>query len=555
MLAGDRAGPIENRGRVARPSNGGREMHEEASLGGHGEADARRSVGPAGYPGATPADGASDAGRRDGIGAFADEIFRFVASSLAADREERPVVYEVARRDLVLVSDAGIRLNPPLGDGTVRASWLLPYDRTATPPGATRAEGICGVCLATVPNEHGPALLVDLVAANCTSLVGPAEDVEPVLDDLIRSTSASRSRQAPVLVVGDLGPPHVARVATLTDAFGALAESTDPVVVFVGTPLADDDLERLVAAVHRHRASAVVVVTPHTAARAILVAGRRDGCAVYVRAPEPPQGPTSPTPARALSDAFPGRAEGNGPIEVAVLGPVEIHGSTVPLGRHPRLTELVVYLAMHPEGATTSAWETALWPERRMPPQTIANRLSEARRALGFSPDGRPRLRKCGERHLIADVETDWERFQALARHRDDPAKWHQALELVRGRPFSDLHQGQWTALEGFAVEIEHAVVECALGLGGLALETGRPDDAMWAAQRALRATPWDERLHRLLMEAADAAGDRAGVEASLRHLALVLEIDGDPLRGVHPETAALYARLSGRAPQMSRLG
>ena len=208
---------------------------------------------------------------------------------------------------------------------------------------------------------------------------------------------------------------------------------------------------------------------------------------------------------------------------------------------------------MHPEGATTPAWETALWPERRMPPQTIANRLSEARRALGFSPDGRPRLRKSGERHLIADVRTDWERFKTLACRGATPRRGAHALELVRGRPFLDLHQGQWTALEGFAVEIEHAVVECALRLGGLCLDAGRPDDAIWAAQRALRATPWDERLHRLLMEAADAAGDRAGVEATLRHLALVLEIDGDPLRGVHPETAALYARLSGRPPAMSR--
>jgi DNA-binding SARP family transcriptional activator len=189
-----------------------------------------------------------------------------------------------------------------------------------------------------------------------------------------------------------------------------------------------------------------------------------------------------------------------------------------------------------------------------MPPQTIANRLSEARHALGLSPDGRPRLRKSGERHLIADVETDWERFKALA-GQDDPAAWREALGLVRGRPFLELHQGQWTVLEGFAVEIEHAVVECALRLGELALGAARPDDAMWAAQRALRATPWDERLHRLLMRAADAAGDRAGVEATLRHLALVLEIDGDPLRAVHPETAALYARLSAQPAEMSPVG
>jgi DNA-binding SARP family transcriptional activator len=529
-------------------------MREQASMGGDRSADVCRALGRPSYLGL---DSATDplvtpVARREGFGALADEIVTLVAPSLSAEREERPVVYALTRNDLVMASDAGVRLNAPLGDGTVRASWRLPYDPDACPSDSDGAPGEFDACLVTVPNEHGPTLLVDLVAAQCTSLVGPADDVERVVDALVRCAYASRSRQASVLVVGGLGPPRARRVDAIADAFGALAESTDPVVVFVGTPCADDELERLVAAVHRRRASAVVVATPHTAARAVLVAGRGDRCAVFVPAPQPPKAPPPIPSVRVWSDALPDDAYRGGPIEVAILGPVEIRGSSIPLGSHPRLTELVVYLAMHPEGATTPAWETALWPERRMPPQTIANRLSEARRALGFSPDGRPRLRKSGERHFIADVETDWDRFKALAGRQNHPAAGHDALELVRGRPFAELHQGQWTTLEGFAAEIEHAVVECALRLGRLALQAGSPDDAMWAAQRALRATPWDERLHRLLMEAADAAGDRAGVEATLRHLALVLEIDGDPLRGVHPETAALYARLSGHTPQVS---
>jgi hypothetical protein len=46
-------------------------------------------------------------------------------------------------------------------------------------------------------------------------------------------------------------------------------------------------------------------------------------------------------------------------------------------------------------------------------------------------------------------------------------------------------------------------------------------------------------------MVAADAAGNRAGVEAALREMAQVFEIAGDPLCGVHPETADLYRRLT----------
>ena len=233
-------------------------------------------------------------------------------------------------------------------------------------------------------------------------------------------------------------------------------------------------------------------------------------------------------------------------VEVCVLGPVEVRGVEGWFARRPKLTELVVYLAMHPEGATTRTWSTALWPDRCVPPQTIANRLSEARRALGFAPDGRPRLRRNGERHQLVGVATDWGRFGQLAAPARGPVGWHAALDLVRGRPFDELQQGQWTTFEGVAVEIERAVVECALRLGDHLLEVGDADGAAWASQKGLKSSPWDERLHRLLMRAADAAGNRAGVEAILRHLALVLEIDGDPLRGVHPETAALYERLRG---------
>jgi DNA-binding SARP family transcriptional activator len=198
---------------------------------------------------------------------------------------------------------------------------------------------------------------------------------------------------------------------------------------------------------------------------------------------------------------------------------------------------------------TSAVWSTALWPERRVPLQTIANRLSEARRALGFAADHRARLRKVADRHLLVEVATDWELFQRLAGPGSSLEDRRAALQLVRGRPFANLHQGQWVAFEGFEAEIELAVVECALHAGEELIASGRPEPAAWAAQQALRASPWDERLYRLLMRSADASGNRAGVESAMRTLALVLEIDGDPLVGVHPETAALYASLVGRQP------
>ena len=93
---------------------------------------------------------------------------------------------------------------------------------------------------------------------------------------------------------------------------------------------------------------------------------------------------------------------------------------------------------------------TALWPERRVPVQTLANRLSETRRALGLAGDGRPRLRKMGRRHLIVDAETDWDQFKDLSGAEQGPACWRKALALVRGRPLDGLDRGEWAQLEGF---------------------------------------------------------------------------------------------------------
>jgi hypothetical protein len=116
---------------------------------------------------------------------------------------------------------------------------------------------------------------------------------------------------------------------------------------------------------------------------------------------------------------------------------------------------------------------------------------------------------------------------------------------LVRGRPFGGLAKGDWTVLEGYAATIEAGVVRVASRLGEFLLEAGDPIGAEWAIRRGLTLTPWDERLYRMLMTAADASGNRGAVESALRSLAQVLDWSGDPLQIVHPETAALYRRLT----------
>jgi len=232
---------------------------------------------------------------------------------------------------------------------------------------------------------------------------------------------------------------------------------------------------------------------------------------------------------------------------VDVLGPVRVVGVGGDLGHHPKLTELAVFLSLHPEGATSPVWSEALWPDRNVPRQTIANRLSELRRQLGFAADGRPRLRRDGLRHRLVDVDSDWSKFRELSHPDHEPAQWCRALELIRGRPFTGLGEAGWTRLEGYEGDIEESVVECSLRATSSSLARADPAGAVRAAEQGLKAVPWDERLHRALMRAGAAAGNLGQVEATLRHLALVLDIEGDPLPRVHPETARLYLQLSRR--------
>lgn len=391
----------------------------------------------------------------------------------------------------------------------------------------SRASGV-DPCLVTAARDGARYVLLDLAAARVTTLVGEPTAVAEAAALLVDEVCSGRwSRARGVHAAGFGTCPSGARLATLEELVSGDLQDTGGLVLLGPACAGSARARELIAtATNGHGAPLVACFEVHGAG------GRLEARDEPVAESPALLGPDDPGPLA--------------PVEVAVLGPVEIRASAESLEGRPKLTELVVYLALHPEGRTTAAWTAALWPDRRVPPQTIANRLSEARRALGIAPDGRPRLRRTGDRHQLVGVDTDWAAFSTLAGETRDPRSWRRALELVRGRPFEGLDERQWCHLEGLVSEIEIGVVDCALRLGRHLLGDGDHLGAEWAASRGIKACPFDERLHRLLMRAADAAGNRAGVRAAFRQLGLVLEIDGDPRRGVHPQTAALYDRLAG---------
>jgi DNA-binding SARP family transcriptional activator len=238
---------------------------------------------------------------------------------------------------------------------------------------------------------------------------------------------------------------------------------------------------------------------------------------------------------------------------VLVLGQIGIRGATREFTR-AWAKELVVFLAMHPHGASTEAWATALWPDRLMAPSSLHSTASVARRALGQARNGVDHLPRSHGRLALSDtVTTDWNRFVIHA-DSDDPAEWRRALDLVRGRPFEGIRSSDWPILEGIGPAIEAAVVDLSGRLAGSCLEADDPRGAEWAARQGLLVSPYDERLYRTLMRAADLSGNPAGVESAMSELVRLVADDIEPLDSVHPSTMDLYRSLTRGRHVSSRL-
>lgn len=241
--------------------------------------------------------------------------------------------------------------------------------------------------------------------------------------------------------------------------------------------------------------------------------------------------------------------------EVRFLGPVDVAGGAEPLERSKSL-EAVTYLVLHREGIGGDRLMEKLWPGRSPSSSTFNTTVSVARGCLGSAPDGSLYLPHvgAGPYRLSPDVGSDLGRFRSLVRRANAVDDGHEAmpylraaLELVRGRPFETDGRGyQWAHEEGFISEIAAEVADVAHDLAQRCLVTGDGAGARWAARQGLRASEGDEQLYRDLMQAEDLDGNRAGISSIMEELAAVAE-DLEPFDGLHPETVALYRRLTAR--------
>jgi DNA-binding SARP family transcriptional activator len=229
---------------------------------------------------------------------------------------------------------------------------------------------------------------------------------------------------------------------------------------------------------------------------------------------------------------------------VALLGPLKI-AATKPRRRRLRsqTQELLVYLALHKEGATTDELVALLWPDVDIDnaKARVHRAVSEARSQLGNV------IVRAGERYVLDRnaVAVDLDKFEALLaradarRDVDREQLLERALAYVRGEPLGGTDYS-WAT--GDVRHLRARVVELLHDLGDLRLDNDNPAGALAAAEQAIGLDAYDEAAHRLAMRAESALRLREAIAARYEQLSREL----DAQFGLEPEreTRLLYRRL-----------
>lgn len=244
------------------------------------------------------------------------------------------------------------------------------------------------------------------------------------------------------------------------------------------------------------------------------------------------------------SDA-PGTAPG--PVELQVLGIVQVIGAAVPFTSQ-RALDLACFLAVNRDGANADRLCDLLWQRSEPPPsrKTFGNVVSRARVCLGHDTNGRPLLPRVGADgvyRLSPQVTTDLERFVAWRRaaERVSPPQAIEylvaAVSMVRGASFGGGSGGTFSWADvSWRSHVEHLVDNTFHWLADEALDLGRLDLARWVTLRGLSITPDCEHCCEQRMIAARRSGDRREISAAMRHMRRLeaeLALPPDELAGI----------------------
>jgi hypothetical protein len=414
--------------------------------------------------------------------------------------------------------------------------------------------GLVTAILGTDEVTNSP-LLIGLGAGTKTALDGAAADIARVAQLLILDLAVSE-RIADVQVIavgigGELGDlERVESVTSWPDACVAahrlgVASETGGSVVVVGVTAGDADSVALLGALgaasvgpfddaqDRIRIDGATAVIEPAGIEAQLsalpqrnyelVAELVEATALAADEPVDEHGETGDTPGADVCPLAPG------PVEVQVLGPVEVIGAA-PFSS-VKAVDVVTYLAFHRQGVDADQLKTWVWPSFEPPTdKAFANVLSRARTGLGTDPDGAPYLSRAGSDRLYRldpEVTTDFDRLRGLIDLADDtkdPSQQltvlQQALELVRGIPFSGGTATSFAWADNHVrSHVEFTIDETVHRCADLALQLGDHAAARAAVRTGLRVVPGCEQCFRRRFLIAGADKNRQELRSAMADL------------------------------------
>lgn len=220
---------------------------------------------------------------------------------------------------------------------------------------------------------------------------------------------------------------------------------------------------------------------------------------------------------------------------VTFLGPVNVRPANgIPVSeRKPYLTEVVSYLALHPNGVTNGDLRT----DFDISEARVRTVLNQVRDWLGTNPNtGQKHQPYAGKGpagqqrgvsvYELVDVLTDADllrrlRLRGQARGPEGVEDLLAALRLVQGAPFSQLRNGGWSWLTGGErIDEEvftHAIVDTAHLATTACLQSGDLNNARLATTTALHAAPHEHIPQLDMARITEAEGDAAAADNLVR--------------------------------------
>ena len=226
------------------------------------------------------------------------------------------------------------------------------------------------------------------------------------------------------------------------------------------------------------------------------------------------------------------------PVRVQVLGAPRVEARGVIDAQRVELaTELVVHLALHPDGVHPTVLAASLWP-RGVTPEVREATVERSRIWLGVDGAGVPHLRQGGDGRLRLGpgVVLDWDVVRTLlatSRAVGDPSEERRlltdALRLAHGAVLAERPVGRYAWLA--RVRLERAsrdlLVDAAHRLAIVCWTDHDPGAAVEAARSGLRVAATAELLWRDLLRATAATGGASAVQQVAADLELALRAAG----------------------------